>query len=196
MVRKSKLGNLTKSEMVESFLDRWVHEWSEAENYNSAELNIIKRSLFEEVLDRFEETNKVSFTSSEMERAINVAKESLLLGSEPPKPYDVKPGLDIQCSQYINLFLGIQDFNTDFSNQEYNLLWGKLYVRVFNRYVDMGYTCLAINKKELNEALESVYQKRHKDSVNAAMDRRDEDIREKRKQYGVLSYHFHSMSDE
>lgn len=182
--------------MVESFLDRWAYEWSEAENYNSAELNIIKRYLYEVALERFEETNKVSFTSSEMCHAIDLAKESLSAGSAFSKPYDIKPGLDIQCSQYINLFLGIQDFNTNFSNQEYNLLWGKLYVRVFNRYVDKGYTCLAINKQELNEALESVYQKRHKDSVNAAMDRRDEEIREKRKQYGVLGYHFHSMSDE
>jgi hypothetical protein len=196
MAKNNKLRNLSSKQMIEEFLDRWEYEWDEVENFDTAERRAIKKCLFEKVIERFEESSEVSFNGTELEEAIDEAKEVSPSGFYSRPNYKLKLGLDEQCLHYINFYIENHNFDSDFSNQEFDLLWGKLYVYVNRRYIDKQYTCLSITKQELNQALDAVSKKRHADSVRAAMDKRDESIRRKRKDSGTLGYNFHSLSDE
>jgi hypothetical protein len=185
---KGKLKNLSEHEIVHSFLDRWEFEWDETKKFTNTERKEIKSFLFSIVLERLKDDLEVSFNGTELEDAIDFAINEAKAGVYSKPIYRIKSGLDEQCSQFINYFISKQEFDTEFSNQEFDLLWGKLYVSVTKRYKDRLYTCLCIKQEELNDALDSVSQRRHKESVKAAMDRRDEEIRDKRKTFGTLGY--------
>lgn len=196
MAKKNKLNNLSADELVESFMNRWEYEWDEVENFDASERRCIKSNLHKVVLERLQQTGEFRFTKAELNESIEASKEAVGSGSYNRPNFNFKIGLDEQCVQYINYFLANQEFNVDLNNQELDLIWGKLYTFVNRRYVQSGYTCLAIKKRELNLALDDVAERRHRKSVEAAMDRRDAEIRSKRTHYGPIGYNYCALGDE
>jgi len=188
MKRKKKFSVETHKEMVDSFLNRWESCWVGSENFNVEERKAIKNYLSESALARFIETNKLSFSSSDLDEAIALASEAVSSDDYSVEDFVPELGLDMQCMEFITFFISRWDRADEFSRSEMELIWSRIYSKLAKHYQAHNYMSLVISKKDISQAIDAVSEMRNKQAIEATADRRDREIRLKRQQFGVVAH--------
>lgn len=166
-------------ELVSKYLDAWLLSWTERTLYKPSQLMAIKSCLLESVMQRYVKTGEMSFTKSELKRAIAFSKETIL-DSKPVENRDVNP----ICSDYVRMFLVNRSEFKKYDKAEIGIIRTILYSFVINRYKTSNMTVLKITKQELRHSIEFIEDHRSKKAREKIADERDRKIRNLRSRYG------------
>lgn len=195
MSKRRQQKATTTEGIVTSFLDRWEYEWDKSEKFNSNQRQAIKSFLYNILVERFESSLKLVFTSAELDVAIKLVKSTKF--SDPKsKPYvhrDVWP--DRQTGEFVDYYIRNQNISNDFGRSDLDQLWARLYMSAFDRYKARRYMCLSITQQEFDQALSFVENLRHKHAAEAKNDLRDEKIRAKRRVFAAHECVLHPYTD-
>ena len=188
MSRSPKASVISPTEkMAANFVQRWIKVWPQAHKYSDNEISLLKSSLIPAVIAEYVDSGKLLIESRDIEGAIKI----LLLVECGEAWDDSEPGLDAQCLDYLNAFTEEILNQESYTNNEISVIRGRLYLALFKRYKQSGYTNLSLNSSEINSALDAISAKRQKDYSEATLDARDRRIKNKRSDLGPIGYTQH-----
>lgn len=166
------------SDLIRLYLQTWEDKFL-VDDYSQPERESIHQALMDCVIKRYIRTGEISFTSSELGRAIALAKKYAYSSKKQAKEDFI--GL---CCDYVKLFINTWDQRYSYDEKEIDLIATKLYSFVVNRYQSSKLRELKITKRELKNTLEFIERRRIYIAKNAKADAKDREIRDRRSRYG------------
>lgn len=166
------------TDLVRQYLQSWEDKFL-VDDYSQQERESIHQCLLDCVMKRYIRTGEISFTNSELSRAIALAKKYAY--SKKKKTNDEFIGL---CCDYVKLFINTWEKRYSYDEKEIDLIATKLYSFVVNRYQTSKLRELKLTKRELKSTMEFIERRRAVMAKNARADAKDREIRELRARYG------------